>query len=169
MGELARQYCIPRSVISKTLSGKRKRNSHAGRPPALSSNLESQIVQYALDMDAHGFGLSLKNIRAIAQDVSSKYGINLKASCKWLTGLYQRHPELATRRAQAFERVRASGMNREQVTEYFDVLERCYNVFCGSGETVVDGDFVWNLDETNVQQDQSGCLVVMQIPMAAHT
>ena len=60
-------------MISKTLRGKRKRNSHAGRPPALQSNLESQIVQYALEMDAHGFGLSLQNIRAIAQDVSSKY------------------------------------------------------------------------------------------------
>ena len=68
-------------------------------------------------MDVHGFGLTLKNIRAVAQDVASIYGIQLKASWKWLSGLYQRHPELAKRRAQAFERVQASGMNHERVLQ----------------------------------------------------
>ena len=158
MGKLALKYGIPRSVINRTISGKRARDGHVGRPPSIPLNLEMQIVQYAVDMDAHGFGLTLKNIRAIAQDVASKYGIQLKASWKWLSGLYWRHPELAKRRAQAFERVQASGMNREQVAEYFNVLESCYQICCGGGEVAaMDADFVWNLDETNVQQDLDGC------------
>lgn len=125
MRKLALKYGIPQSVISKTISGKRARDGHVGRPPSipLKLNLEMQIVQYAVDMDANEFGLTLKNIRAVAQDVASKYGIQLKTLWKWLSGLYRRHPELAKRRAQAFERVWASGMNREQVAEYFNVLE----------------------------------------------
>ena len=75
MRKLALKYGIPRSVISKTISGKRAWDGHVGRPPSIPLNLEMQIVQYAVDMDAHEFGLTLKNIRAVAQDVASKYGI----------------------------------------------------------------------------------------------
>ena len=114
-------------------------------------------------MDSHGFGLKLKNIQAIAQDVSAKYGIMLKASWKWLTGLYNRHPELAKRRAQSFQRVRASGMNQDMVSEYFKILEHCHQHCTAVGEDAVDADFVWNLDETNVQQDQDGCIVIRQV------
>lgn len=156
-------------LLFKTISGKRARDDHAGQLPSIRLNLEMQIVQYAVDMDAHGFGLTLKNIRAVAQDVASKYGIQLYASWKWLSGLYRRHPVLAKRRAQAFECVRASGMNREQVAEYFNVLESCYQICCEGGEVAaMDADFVWNLDETNVQQDQDGCLVIRQVLVHMH-
>ena len=160
MGKLALKYGIPRSVISKTISGKRARDGHVGRPPSIPLNLEMQIVKYAVDMNAHGFD----HIEEYSCCCSGCDGIQLKASWNWLSGRYQRHPELAKRCAQAFERVRASGMNHEQVAEYFNVLESCYRICCEGRELVaMDADFVWSLDETNVQQDQDGCQIIRQV------
>ena len=58
-----------------------------------------------------------------------------------------------------------SGMNQEMVSEYFKILENCHQHCTAVGEDAVDADFVWNLDETNVQQDQDGCVVLRQVHM----
>ena len=47
------------------------------------------------------------------------------------------------------------------MSEYFNVLESCYRE--GRELVAMDADFVWNLDETNVQEDQDGCLVIRQV------
>ena len=73
-------------------------------------------------MDAHGLGLTLKTIRVVAQDVASKYGIRLKFSWKWLSGLYRCHPE--------------SSNTYGRVAEYFNVLESFYRICCEGRELV---------------------------------
>ena len=50
MSKLALKYGIPPSVIFKTISAKRARDGHVGRPPSIPLNLEIQIVQYAADI-----------------------------------------------------------------------------------------------------------------------
>eukprot|EP00731_Ephydatia_muelleri_P034234 Em0051g26a len=122
---IAMKYKVARSVLTKTLLGKRDLDTHQGRQCVLGKDVEHKIVQYATDMDDHGFGLNMKNMMWLTQRVAAAYGMQgFKATYRWLAGLSRRYPELAKRRSQAFQRLRAGGMNATQISEYFTILQK---------------------------------------------
>ena len=81
------KYKVARSVLTKTLLGKRDLDTHQGRQCVLGKDVEHKIVQYATDMDDHGFGYNMKNMMWLTQRVAAAYGMQgFKATYRWLAG-----------------------------------------------------------------------------------
>ncbi len=59
----AAMYAIPRTTLQDYISGRSKPSSSLGRPPALSRDLERQIVNTVQDAAEMGFGVNSKGIR----------------------------------------------------------------------------------------------------------
>ena len=156
------KYKVARSVLTKTLLGKRDLDTHQGRQCVLGKDLEHKIVQYATDMDDHGFGLNMKNMMWLTQRVAAAYGMQgFKATYRWLAGLFRRYPELAKRRSQAFQWLRAGGMNATQISEYFTILQKVIDE-CLTADDLMEmyPNLIANLDETNITQDIHGGLII---------
>ena len=114
---------------------------------AAPKDVEHRIVQYATDMDDHGFGLNMKIMMWLTQWVAAAYGMQgFKATYRWLTGLFCRYPELAKRRSQAFQRLRAT-----QISEYFTILQKAIDECLTADDLMeMDPNLIANLDETNI-------------------
>ena len=159
---IAMKYKVARSVLTKTLLGKRDLDTHQGRQCVLGKDVEHKIVQYATDMDDHGFGLNMKSMMWLTQRVAAAYGMQgFKATYRWLAGLFRRYPELAKRRSQAFQRLRAGGMNATQISEYFTILQKVIDECLTADDLMeMDPNLIANLDETNITQDIHGGLII---------
>ena len=159
---IAMKYKVARSVLTKTLLGKRDLDTHQGRQCVLGKDVEHKIVQYATDMDDHGFGLNMKNMMWLTQRVAAAYGMQgFKSTYRWLAGLFRRYPELAKRRSQAFQRLRAGGMNATQISEYFTILQKVIDECLTADDLMeMDPNLIANLDETNITQDIHGGLII---------
>ena len=159
---IAMKYKVARSVLTKTLLGKRDLDTHQGRQCVLGKDVEHKIVQYATDMDDHGFGLNMKNMMWLTQRVAAAYGMQgFKATYRWLAGLFRCYPELAKRRSQAFQRLRAGGMNATQISEYFTILQKVIDECLTADDLMeMDPNLIANLDETNITQDIHGGLII---------
>ena len=159
---IAMKYKVARSVLTKTLLGKRDLDTHQGRQCVLGKDVEHKIVQYATDMDDHGFGLNMKNMMWLTQRVAAAYGMQgFKATYRWLAGLSRRYPELAKRRSQAFQRLRAGGMNATQISEYFTILQKVIDECLTADDLMeMDPNLIANLNETNITQDIHGGLII---------
>ena len=104
--------------LGKTISGKRARDGQVGRPQSTPLNLEMHIVKYAVDMDACSWVWPhIEEYLCCCSGCGIHIWDSIESIMEMVSGLYQRHPELAKRRVQAFERVRASGMNHERVLQ----------------------------------------------------
>lgn len=134
----------------------------------LPPDIEQSLKKYVLDMDKAGFGVGKKSVQIVAVVVAKRLGLqsDFKASDGWWYNFMRRNPELSSRRAQAFERLRASGLNRDQVINHFKVVEEAIQ-FCitnsESGTTVLNPNLFLNLDESAVAADKDGVSVITKL------
>lgn len=113
---------------------------------------ENEIVTYAIKSADIYFGLTAKDMRKLAYDLTVRYELrrpatwdeNEIAGVEWFRGFLDRHPELSVRCAQATSLARATSFNKNNVDEFFDNLAM-----------VLDRDNfehkdIYNVDETGV-------------------
>ena len=64
-------------------------------------------------------------------------------------------------RSQAFQRLRAGGMNATQISEYFTILQKVIDECLTVDDLMeMDPNLIANLDETNITQDIHGGLII---------
>lgn len=151
----AKLYSVPVSTLrDKVRSNSNEFIPKLGRNPTLGREFEADLVKYLVKTEARGFGLTRADIRRLTFQFSERNGIahtfNKQyghAGVYWLKGFMKRHPNLSIRKAEGLSRARAMGMNRQQVSSYFDKLE----------ETMTKEGFldkpthIYNVDETGLQ------------------
>lgn len=156
----ARNYQVPRSTLQRFL---RKENSEPeeivqtklGRKTVLGNEIEEELVQYILVMEAKYYGLTRKDVRRMAYTLASRNGIehpfkNGVAGRSWLDGFLRRHKNvLSTRRPTGTSFARALGFNRNNVEEFFNLLEAEYD------RHNFPPHRVFNVDETGLSIVQS--------------
>ena len=158
------------STLTKTITGKRKCDDHVGRPSLIPPTLENSIEMYCLKMSDSGWGLSRRRLKLVAGQHSVALGIPFKASNTWLDGYLNRHPRLSQRRAQAFDRKRASGLNPDQAKEYFKTLKKSIDYCIEESNNIcsLPPNFVLNLDESAVKVQDDGELIIRRGQKSVH-
>jgi hypothetical protein len=144
--QASRQADVPFSVLQPRVKGTLTIESQVGRSKALSTDVEKELVVYLLDMADIGFGKDVNDICRLARRLSGDP--DFKATTQWWTRLKKRFPELRRRRAQGFERLRASAMNPGLIKHYFLILESAFaKIKELSGGMQLTADRIYNMDE----------------------
>jgi len=148
----AKAYGVPKATLKRHLLGSNKTArdgfKQLGRSTDLPMELEEQLAQHILHMEAMFYGFSTQSVRKLAYQIAVINQIPHRfnkekqtAGKEWLSGFLKRHPEISVRSPQATSLARASGFNRVRVNAFFDLLEELVHKY---GLTA---DRIYNTDE----------------------
>ncbi|XP_023011872.2 uncharacterized protein [Leptinotarsa decemlineata] len=126
-------------------------NIKLGRKATLPPELETDLADYVLHMEESGFGLTRRDIKLLAYQLAEKNNLTHKFSKEnqlagktWLRLFLKRHPELSFRRPTGTSIARLKGFNKENVDEFFKLLEEAmekHNYLANN---------IYNVDETGI-------------------
>ena len=87
------------------LNGKK----HVGRQVDLPENIEAQLVEHAIDLEARFYGLTPQNLKRLAYQIAEINQVKTRfnhdeklAGKKWLRRFLKRHPEISLRLPRRF-------------------------------------------------------------------
>lgn len=119
-----------------------------GRNTDLPLELEEQLAQHILHMEAMFYGFSTQSVRKLAYQIADinkiphRFNKEKEAAGKeWLSGFLKRHPQISVRSPQATSLARASGFNRVRVNAFFDLLQDLVD------KHGLTADRIYNVDE----------------------
>ncbi|KAI8487035.1 hypothetical protein Bbelb_352950 [Branchiostoma belcheri] len=147
---------VPRVTLDDRY--KERHGDKVGRPPKLSSEDETALVQYPMYMATKGFPLTAGVMKALAKEVdkeSSKqrgeeprFGGKTLGK-KWWKSFRLRHPEISLRTPDSLDRARAAMSNKSVVIDHYNKL----------GEIIENNNLsdrpylIYNADETGMALD----------------
>ena len=116
-----------------------------GPPPRLGSDIEDKLVEYVLTCQRMGCSVPPSAFSELARKLATQLNVTESVGgYKWMELFYGRHPQLSQRQTQLIELCRLTGVNRDAVARYFDILELAV--------TGVPPSRIYILDETNLAQ-----------------
>lgn len=151
----AKEYKVPYNTLKDYISRNPVNVNSAyqaklGKPFALNSDEELKLVQYIVQMQELGFGLSATDVRKHAYKVVSRSNRQhpfsndeLLAGWKWWHGFKDRYG-LSMRLPENISINRAHAANRDTINQFFELLHDTltkHNLFDKP-------HLIWNLDET---------------------
>lgn len=126
-------------------------NHKLGRKSTLPSELETELCDYILEIEKSGFGLTRSDIRSLAYQLAEKNNLkhtfsqdNESAGRSWLRLFLKRHPNLSFRRPTGTSIARMKGFNKQNVNDFFDLLESSFD------KIQYPATNVYNVDETGI-------------------
>ena len=131
----AAQFNVPRNTLRRHWTKKLKKQpgcTHLGRQSILGPSVEKDLIDYIMNLEEKGFGLTPTDVRELAFDYAERNNIphtfdkELKAAgLDWWSGFRLCHRTmLSIRKPEALSLARAAAMNKPAITKYFDILER---------------------------------------------
>lgn len=123
-----------------------------GRLPAIPPQFENDLVKHILVFEESLFGLTITDVRKLAYDLMEANSHLIKnpffgnknklAGKNWYYRFMSRHPKLSLRQPENTSIARCKGFNRENVCEFFDLLEKVVD------EHKIDAQHIYNVDES---------------------
>lgn len=158
-----KQFNVPRSTLQRMVRKCQNNNvdpseavkSKLGRSSVLGEKIEAELVEYILKMEGVYYGLTNRDLCKMAYALVVRNGIdhpfqNETAGRSWLDAFLKRHKALlSVRRPTGTSFSRALGFNKENVQEFFDMLEAQYEA------KKFDPHRIYNVDETGLSVVQS--------------
>ncbi|KAK9675189.1 Tc5 transposase DNA-binding domain [Popillia japonica] len=104
--------------------------SHMGPSCHLGQANEARLVKHIKAMQANGFPMNRDDVRKLAYNFAEKLGLKHsfnrekeKAGYPWLLRFMRDHPDLSVRTSEGVSLARVQGMNKEEVSNYFNLLQ----------------------------------------------
>lgn len=125
----------------------------SGKQPVLSQSTEKDLDDHVALLTKRGFSVTRKDIQRVAYKfatINNISGFNVtrgSAGHYWFMGFMRRQPEIAVRKPASLSAGRAIGMNKQVVTNWFDMYKKTLNEL---GITDCPAH-IWNTDETGLQ------------------
>ena len=148
----ARQFNVPKTTLHDRLSGKIKMGAKPGKPPSLTKEQETKLVDYACNRAALGIGFGKQQFIKYTAEYARKYKIKFKngtPSDKWWRGLKKRCSTLSIRKPEATASIRHQCMDTVKVAKYFKALKDILD----DTNVLSQPNRIWNMDETGFQLD----------------
>lgn len=147
---------IPEKTLRHRLKSNNLVKGKLGSPPVLGWDAEKKIVVHVKRLQKAGYAPTKTALRKMAYNLAERMGKlpfthfcgkNRTAGKGWLQAFLNRNPTLSIRKAQGVSKARADGMNKQEVADYFAVLESTlaeYNLFNKPAN-------IYNVDESGLQ------------------
>jgi hypothetical protein len=157
----AKTYSVPQTTLERKVKEARVGIGNAAVPSVkvplgpkkktFSDDEEKELCNYIIDMESRLYGLTTKDLRALAYTLAVKNGKQhlfnsekREAGKDWVQGFLNRHPELSIRKPESTSAARAAGFNKQAVEQFFNFLGNVYD------EHKFSPDRIYNCDETGV-------------------
>ncbi|KAH9627856.1 hypothetical protein HF086_001752 [Spodoptera exigua] len=134
VNEASRTYEIPSRTLRRHILKGWDSKQNIGRPSELGHENELRLVAHIKRLESIGFPLEQSRLQSIAYDFAEKLELphrfnkeKKQAGWDWFQGFMKRHPELSKRKAEGLSLARATGMNRQDVNNYFEMLLKVLN------------------------------------------
>ena len=161
----AKKYSLDHATLYRYVRKKQAGDERVGYRSAtqvFSKDEEATLSEYLLKTAKCFFGLTPNEVRALAYEYATAKGIsvlqswrkNKKAGKDWFTSFIKRNPQLSIRAPQATSLSRATSFNRENVANFFNLLQGVLK------KHNLDHSRVWNLDETGCTTVQKPSAIV---------
>lgn len=154
INEAARNFGIPKSTLKDRIRKSDTEKHGLGPSSCLGIDAELKLVRHIKTLQKFGFAPDRDSVRIwafqLAEQMKIKHKFNKdigKAGYDWLHSFLRRHPDISVRTAEGISINRATGMNRETVKQYFELLEK---VLRENGLFDKPSN-VFNMDETGLQ------------------
>jgi hypothetical protein len=102
-----------------------------GRTADLPEEVENYLLNYVLQLEERLFGLTRKDLWLLAHEIAEINKLPHRfshekrmAADKWYYGFSARHPQISLSQPEATSMARARGFCKENVTEFFTVLDK---------------------------------------------
>lgn len=151
--QASKEFNIPyRTLRRRFFTG----NTKKGRlgPDSLFKEKEKKIVNHIKKLQSCGFAPTINDLRQLAfqfaESLNLKHNFNKetgKAGYDWVKSFLRRNPEVALRKSEGVSLQRAKGMTREEVYNFFDLLESLFQ----EHDFIRHPNNVFNMDETGLQ------------------
>ena len=156
----SKEFQVPRAslfrlVNSKEQDAKVAASTTLGRKPVFSKELEQELQNYLIQMEAMYYGLTKKDVctlayqLAIRNNIPHPFGKDETGGKDWFYAFMKRNPKLSIRKPMGTSFARARGFREEEVEKFFGLL---YNVF---EKHNYPANRIYNLDETGLSVVQS--------------
>lgn len=153
INQCSRTFNIPKPTLKRHFLNSNKYANQdtiaKGRPTVFHNQVEEELVSHLLNLEKHMFGLTIRDVRKLAFEIAEKNDISNpfsktteKAGKKWFYAFLKRHPELSVRQPEATSLNRAKGFNRENVTEFFNLVEQIID------QEHLTANNIYNIDES---------------------
>lgn len=148
-------FGVPRNTLRDRLKLNYIKPSYA-KESVLGSDNEKELVRRILSLQKKGFGLSISDVRRIAQQYAIKNNVRNKklfnsescmAGWDWYHAFMRRNPELSVRSAQSISYARAECMNRPLINSFFDMYEGALS----EADILTKAQSIYNADESGLQ------------------
>lgn len=173
VNEAARNYKIP----SRTL--RRRRQSGVlteiplGPQGTLGIENERRLVTHIQKLEKAGFAPDRDTVRSLAFQFAEKLGMNHRfnkekqmAGYVWLESFMRRNKDLAIRESQGLSLARSEGMNRSEVTSFFNILTDVFTQY----DMLNTPGKIFNMDETGYQiNNEAGTVIATKGAKNVHT
>lgn len=158
--EAANHFKVPKSTLHRLMSGTDctaniAASTMLGRKPILPAEVESELVDYLLEMEKTFYGLTRNDVRRIAFQLAERNNIvhpftNGLTGRAWFDHFMNRFKKrISIRKPTGTSYARALGFTRESVGIFFGILEDVYD------KCAYSADRVYNVDETGLSVVQS--------------
>ena len=149
----ARTFDVPRNSLRRRVNSV-SQIPKFGQKTTFSRDIEIQLVQFLLQLDEIGFGLTVKELRclvyrfAVVNDLKHPFNNELQmAGIDWVRGFLSRHNTLSIRVSESISFGRAIGFNKDVVLDFFVKLRNLMEVH----KLGNDPSKIFNCDETGLQ------------------
>lgn len=156
IGKAAKSYGIPKTTLRNRVASADSRKKSMGPSSQLGDEAEKKLAKHIKELQSVGFAPTRSDVRCIAYDLAESLhkshtfcSKQQKAGKVWLQSFLRRNKDISVRKAEGLSRSRVSGMNRQEVDKYFDLLSKI----------IYDKDLstkpgcIWNCDESGVQMN----------------
>ena len=150
--EAARQYNVPVETLRRRVTGTVvSTDCKPGPSTVLTSEEETRLTQFLIEISDMGFGLSREDVMKTAFSIVSQAGRahpfqNGAAGRSWFDAFKRRHPNLTLRTPQPLSSARAAGSNKEVIEDFFAKL----GGICARLNLLAKPMQLFNVDETGI-------------------
>lgn len=150
---VAKLYGIPRTTLQNRLKSGITSKGSLGPPSQLGAEVEMKIVNHIKKLQARGFAPDRRAVREMAFRIAQALQIKTSfsedtglAGFPWFNSFMRRNPSLRIRQAEGVSKARATGLNKKDVSDYFDLLYFTMEKFDLLGKPCN----IYNMDETGL-------------------
>jgi hypothetical protein len=149
----ARNYSVPKKTLKRRIDGSNLNavghKQFFGCTADLPEEVEYDLLNYVLQLEERLFGLTRKDLRRLAYEIAEINKLPHRfshekgmAGDKWYYGFIARHPQISLRQPEATSMARARSFCKENVTEFFTVLDKIVQ------QNNLNAGQIFNMDET---------------------
>lgn len=151
--ECCRRYNIAKPTFRRHLHCLNKKANEKvqsmGRLTVFTADIEKELANHILKLEERFFGVTISDVRrlafqiAVRNNIPHNFNMNKQMAGKaWYYSFMKRHDFLSLRQPEKISMARASGFNKQNVYEFFNILEKCVDE---NGFTALT---IFNVDES---------------------